>query len=142
MWREGLRVRDEIFQEESRKQQHNLCTMLATRDYSMKKALESRAMGWLNSLQHCKDSLRLNTQELINNRCTPESNGKRQRELVKSNANIFDWAMKIVSDKKKVPLLNIQISDYIPYTIVPKDVIDPFIPFTNLEKSPKETKKN
>ena len=65
--------------------------------------------------------------------------------------------MKIVLGKKKVPLLNIQISDYIPYTIVPKDLTNPFIPFTNPEelenykreqaqkakspgKSPKETK--
>ena len=129
-----LRVRDEIFWEESGKQEHNLCTMLSARDNSMKKALEVRDVGWLNSLQHCKDSLRLNTQEQINNRCTLESIGKRQRKLVKSNANILDWAMKTMSGKKKVPLPNLQISDYVPYTIVSEDVIGPFIPFTNLEK--------
>ena len=56
----------------------------------MKKALEARDVGWLNNLQHCKDSLRLNTQEPINNRCTLESIGKRQCELVKSNADILD----------------------------------------------------
>ena len=134
MWREELRVRDELFWEESRKREHNLCIMLAARDCSMKKALEARDIGWLNSLQHSKDSLRLNTQELINNRCTLESIGKRQRELTKSNADILDWAMKTLSGKKKVPLPNIQISDYIPYTIVPKDVTNPFIPFTNPEK--------
>ena len=67
--------------------------------------------------------------------------------------------MKTVSGKKKVSLPYIQISDYIPYTIVPKDVTYPFTPFTNLEepkkykrgevkraksprKSPKETNKN
>ena len=64
--------------------------MLAVRDNIMKKALEARDVGWLNSFQHCKDSLRLNTQELINNKCKLESIGKRQHELVKSNANIFD----------------------------------------------------
>ena len=134
MWREELRVRYEILWEESGKLEHNLCTMLAARDSSMKKALEARDVGWLNNLQHYKDSLRLNTQELINNKCTLDSIGKRQFELVKSNSDILDWAMKTVISKKKVPLPNIQISDYVPYTIVPKDVNDPFIPFTNLEQ--------
>ena len=83
--------------------------MLAARDDSMKKALEPRDVGWLNRLQHFKDSLRLNTKELVNNRCTLESIGKRQQGLVKSNANILDWAMKTVSGKKKVSLPNIQI---------------------------------
>ena len=66
----------------------------------MKAALESREGEWLNNLQHCKDNLRLTTQELINNRYI--SLGKRQRELVKGNAEILDWAMKTVSGKKKV----------------------------------------
>ena len=99
--------------------------MLAARDSGMKKkSLEARDVGWINSLKHCKDSLRLNTQELINNRCTLESIGKRQHELVMSNADILDWAMKIVSVKKKVPQPNIQVFYYVPYTIVPKDVTD------------------
>ena len=46
--------------------------------------------------------------------------------------------MKMVLSKKKVSLPNIQISDYVPYTIVPKDVTNPSIPFTNLEE-PRET---
>ena len=137
MWREELRVRDELFWEELGKQKHNLCTMLAARDCSMKKALEARDIGWLNSLQHFKDSLRLNTQELINNKCTLELIRKRQHELVKSNANILDWCMKTVLGKKKVSLPNIQIFDYIPYTIVPMDVTDPFIPFTKPEEPEK-----
>ena len=103
----------------------------------MKKALEARDIGWLNGLQHCKDSLRLNTQGLINNRYSLESIRKRRRELVKSNANVLDWAVKTVFDKKKVSLPNIKISYYILYTIVPKDVTDLFIPFTNPEKPEK-----
>ena len=39
--------------------------------------------------------------------------------------------MKTVSDKKKIPLPQIRISDCISYTIVPQDVIDPPIPFSN-----------
>ena len=39
--------------------------------------------------------------------------------------------MKIVSSKKKVSLLQIRILNYIPYTIVPPDVIDPPILFFN-----------
>ena len=54
----------------------------------MKADLESRDKEWLNSLQHCRDSLRLTTQELINRKCTVESLGKRQREFVKGNAGI------------------------------------------------------
>ena len=103
----------------------------------MEKYLEARDVGWLNNLQHCKDSLRLNTQELINNRCTLESIGKRQCRPIKSNSDILDWAMKTMSGKKKVTLPNIQISDYVPYTIEPKDVTNPFIPFTNPEKPKK-----
>ena len=67
-----------------------------------------------------------------------ESIGKRQCELGKSNVEILDWAMKTVSGKKKVPLPNIQISDYVPYTIVSLGVDKPDIPFTNLNK-PEET---
>ena len=58
--------------------------------------------------------------------------------MVKSNVEILDWAMKTVSGKKKVPLPNIQISDYVPYTIFPLGVDKPDIPFTNPNK-PKET---
>ena len=89
MWRKEQRVRDAVFWEESRKQEFNLCKMLEVRDRSMKTALGSRDIGSLNSLQHCKDSLRLITQELINNRCTLESIGKRQHELVEGNAEIL-----------------------------------------------------
>ena len=43
--------------------------------------------------------------------------------------------MKIVSGKKKVPLPQIRILDCKPYTIVPQDVTDPPIPFSNLNPS-------
>ena len=134
MWREELRVRDTVYWEKSGKQEFNLYKMLEARERRMKTALESRDIGWLNSFQHCKDSLRLTTQELIHNRCTLESLVKREHELVKRNVEILDWAMKIVSGKKKAPLPNIQISNYVPYSIVPKDVTNPSIPFTNLEE--------
>ena len=39
--------------------------------------------------------------------------------------------MKTVSGKKKVLLKQIRISDCIPYIIVPRDVTDPPIPFSN-----------
>ena len=42
--------------------------------------------------------------EQINNRTLLETLAKRQRELKESNAKILDWAMKIVSNKKKVSL--------------------------------------
>ena len=42
--------------------------------------------------------------------------------------------MKTVSVKKKVKLPNIQIYAFVPYTIVPKDMTNPSIPFTNLEE--------
>ena len=63
-----------------------------------------------------------------------ESIGSRQYELVKSNVEILDWAMKIVSGKKKVTLPNIQISNYVPYTIVSLSVEKPDIPFTHPNK--------
>ena len=70
------------------------------------------------------------TREQINIRATLESLGKRQHEVIKGNAQIIDWVMKIVSRKKKIPLPNIQISNYVPYIIAPQDVQDFNIPFT------------
>ena len=72
-WREVIRIRDVAFWEETKIHESNLLKMLE----DIKVALESSDREWLNSLQHCRDSLRLNTQELINNRCTLESIGKR-----------------------------------------------------------------
>ena len=75
--RKELRVRDITFWEETGKQEYALYQMLETRDKAIKMALVSREREWLYSLQHCRDSLRVTTQELINNRGTLESIGKR-----------------------------------------------------------------
>ena len=85
--------------------------MLEIIDQEMMAALQNRDNFWLRSLEHCKQSYRMMTYEQVNNRTALESIGKRQCELVKSNVDILDWAMKTVSSKKKVPLPNIQISD-------------------------------
>ena len=69
--------------------------------------------------------------EIKNNRTLLESLAMRHQELTESNAKILDWAMKTVSSKKKIPLLQIRISDCRPYTIVPQGVTDPPIPYTN-----------
>ena len=87
--------------------------------------------NWLNSLAHCKESFRLMTYEQVNNKTILVSLAKGQRELTESNAKILDWAMKIVSSKKKVTLPQIRISDCVPYTIVPQGVTNPLIPFSN-----------
>ena len=114
-----IRVRDVAFWIEIGIHEAGLLKIFEDRDNAMKVALESRDRDWLNSLEHCKQSFRLMTYKHINNRTTLESIGKRQCEMVKSNVEIFDWAMKIVSGKKKVSLPNIKISNYVPYTIVP-----------------------
>ena len=108
-----------------------LLKMLEDKDNAMKAALESRDKDWLNSLKHCKESFRLMAYEQVNNKTLMESLAKRQRELTKSNAKILDWAMKIVSRKKKVSLPQIRISNCIPYTIVPQSVSNPPIHFSN-----------
>ena len=54
-----------------------------------------------------------------------------QRELTESNAKFLDWAIKTVSNKKKVSLPQIRISDYVPYTIVPQGETNPVLPFLN-----------
>ena len=64
--------------------------MLEDRDKAMKATLESRDRDWLNSLDHCKESLRLMTYEQVNNRALMESLAKRQRELTERNAKILD----------------------------------------------------
>ena len=82
-------------------------------------------------MAHCKQSFRLMAYEKINNRAFLESLAKRQRELTESNAKILDWAMKTVSNKKKVSLPQIRISDCVPYTIVPLGETNPILPFLN-----------
>ena len=64
--------------------------MLEDRDKAMKATLESRDRDWLNSLDHCKESLTLMTYEQVNNRALMESLAKRQRELTESSAKILD----------------------------------------------------
>ena len=105
--------------------------MLEDRDNALKACLESRDNNWLNSLTHCKQSFFLITYEQVNNMKLLESLAKRQRELTENNAKILDWAMKTVSSKKKVPLPQNRILDYVPYTIVPQGVTNPPIPFSN-----------
>ena len=75
--REVIRVRDVAFLEEASIHEFNLLKMLEDRDKSLKAALESRDREWLNSLQHCRDRMRLNTQEMINNRTLMEKLSKR-----------------------------------------------------------------
>ena len=55
----------------------------------------------------------------------------RQRELTESNAKILDLVMETVSNKKKIPMPQIQISDCRPYTVLPQGVIETSIPYTN-----------
>ena len=95
-WREVIRVRDVAFWEETGIHESNLLKMLEDRDKSLKVALESKDRELLNSLQHCKDRLRLKTQEMINNKTLMETLSKRQCELTEGNAKILDWTMKIV----------------------------------------------
>ena len=68
--------------------------------------------------------------EQVNLRTVMESICKRQCELIKSNAQLLDWAMKAVLGKKKVSLPQINISDYVPYIIVPQNEKNPNIPFS------------
>ena len=114
----------------------NLMKMLEDRDKAMKATLESRDRDWLNSLQHCKESFRMMIYEQVNNRTLVESLAKRHRELIECNAKIIDWVMKTVTGKKKVSLPQIRISDCIPYTLVPQDIIDP--PNTLFNPNPSE----
>ena len=106
-------------------------TVLRDRDNALKASMDSRDNNCMNSLEHCKQSFRLMSYEIINNRTLLESLAMRHRELTESNAKILDWVMKIVSSKKKIPLPKIQILDYRPHTIVPQRVTDPPIPYTN-----------
>ena len=71
------------------------------------------------------------TYEQVNNRAFLESLAKGQRELTEMNAKILYWAMKIVSNKKKLSFPQIRISDYVPYTIVPLGETNPILPFLN-----------
>ena len=113
------------------KHEAGLIKMLEDRDNALKAGMESRDKNWLNSLEHCKQSFLVMTYEQVNNRTLLESLAKRQRELTESNAKILDWAMKTVSNMKKMPLSQIRISDCVPYTVVPQGITNSPIPFSN-----------
>ena len=119
------------FWTETGKHEARLIKMFEDRDNALKACLESKDNNWLNSLAQCKKSFILMTYEQVNNRTLLESLAKRQQELTESNAKILDWDMKTVSNKKKVPLPQIRISNCVPYTIVPQGLINPPIPFSN-----------
>ena len=134
---------------ELRRRDQNLEDALRKRDEEWRGEVEKRDQYWSNIIGHMKQSFRLMTYEQINNRTFLESLAKRQRELIKSNEKILDWAMKTVSKKKKVSLPQIRISDYVPYTIVPPRETNLVLHFLNPNldiKSPsepyKETTKN
>ena len=136
-----LQPRDEYFDAELRRRDRNLEDALKQKDEEWRAELEKRDQNWLNSLAHGKQSFHLMTYEQVNNRTLLESLAKRQRELTESNAKILDWAMKTVSNKKKVSLPQIRISDCVPYTVVSQGVTNPPIPFSNLnldEEGPSE----
>ena len=116
--------------EKLEKRDLNLKNGMVARDNILKKELTLRDKIWLESWKHYKDSLNLTYVEAVNNRAMLESIGKRQKELVEANANILNWAMKAVTNKKKVPLPQIRISDCVPYTVVP-----PGLEITNVPKN-------
>ena len=126
---DALKKMDEEWRIEIEKRDTEWRTVLRDRDNALKASMDLRDNNCMNSLGHCKQSFRMMSYEIKNNRTLLESLAMRQRELIKSNAKILDWAMKIVSSKKKIPLPQIRISDYRPYTIVPQDVTDPPIPY-------------
>ena len=81
--------------------------------------MDTRDSNCMNYLGHCKQSFRVMSFEIVNNKTLLESLAMRQQELTESNAKIIDWVMKIVSSKKKIPLPQIRILDSRPYTILP-----------------------
>ena len=82
--------------------------------------------------------------EQINMGKTLASMSIREAELVKHNIKRLDWAMAIVSDKKKIAALKITISDYIPYVIQPPSEHDFVGPLVSREptKTQSEQKKD
>ena len=103
------------------------------RDNALKESMDSRDNNFMNSLEHYKQSFRLLSYDVRNDRTLLESLAMRQQELTESNAKILDWAMKTVSEKKNIPLPQIKISYCKPYSIIPQGVTIPPIPYTNPE---------
>ena len=52
--------------------------------------MDSRDRNFMNSLGHCKQSFRVMSFEIINNKTLLESLAMRQLELTESNAKILD----------------------------------------------------
>ena len=95
---------DEEWKTEIEKRDTEWRTILRDRDNALKTSMDSRDNNCMNGLGHCKQSFRLMSYEIKNNWTLLESLVMRQRELMESNAKILDWALKTVSNKKKIPL--------------------------------------
>ena len=72
------------------------------RDNASKGSMDSRDNNFMKNLEHCKQSFRLLSYGVRNNRTLLESVAMRQRELIDRNAKILNSAMKTVSSKKKI----------------------------------------
>ena len=64
--------------------------MLRDRDNALKASMDSRDNNCMNILGHYKQSFRLMSYEIINNRTLFEYLTIRQRELIERNAKILD----------------------------------------------------
>ena len=116
---DAFRKNDEVWRVEIERRGIEWRTVLRDRDNVLKGSMDSRDNNFMNSLEHCKQSFRLLSYDVRNDRTLLESLAMRQRELIESNAKILDWAMKTVYSKKKIPLPQIRISDCRPYSIIP-----------------------
>ena len=98
-----LKKRDEEWKTKIEKMDTKWRTVLRDRDNDLKASMDSTDNNCINNLRHCKQSFRMMSYEIKNNRALLESLVMRQRELTKSNAKILDWVMKTISARRRYP---------------------------------------
>ena len=70
---DALKKRDEEWKVEIEKRVIEWRTVLRDRDNALKASMDSRENNYMNNLEHCKQSFRLMSYEIINNRTLLES---------------------------------------------------------------------
>ena len=85
-----MKKRDEEWKIEIKKRGTEWRIVLRDRDNALKGSMDSRDNNCMNNLGHYKQSFRLMSYEIKNNRTLLESLAMRQRELTESNAKTLD----------------------------------------------------
>ena len=119
MCRNELKKRDEEYWKGQTKKDGDLARILERREKALQESFLSKDKFWSDHMDSYNHLLKSLYYEQINMRKSIKSIALRHGDLIKSNVDMLSWAIGTASGKKKVSMLKITISDFVPHVIVP-----------------------